>query len=185
MNYFNPIDNVFKERAWYSDLEQQYLHLFETYEGEITERSYYSKGQILRGIECGKGWKVPVEQLLKSLNFHLEHNCTIQNPDKESKIKYIKDPNASIKIFQIKEKFGDVRCYVQANSERLQRLVDCEVAKLEARCELTCEGCGAVGVDFISSRSGWITCLCPDCKNSYTSGQLDFDHYLRSLEKRR
>lgn len=186
MNHFNPLDdNILDRPSRYSDLEQENIHLFEVYDGEVTERSFYSKGQILRGIECGIGWKKPVEQLLSALNFHLKNNCYIENPDKESSKKYIKDPNASIKIFQIKQKFGDVRCYVQANSERLQRLVDCEVAKLEARCELTCEGCGAVGLDFISSRSGWVVCLCPDCKNNYISGQLDFDHYLRSLEKRR
>ncbi len=31
------------QRSWYSELEQQYIHLFEVYEGEETERSYYKK----------------------------------------------------------------------------------------------------------------------------------------------
>ena len=180
---FNPIDSFMsKGLPWHSELEQEYIHLFEVYEGEETERSYYKKGQILRGIECGVGWKIPVERLLKSLDFHLKNNCYIENPDKDSYRKYIKDPEASIKIFQIKQKFGDARCYAQANSERLQRHVDMCVAAFEARCEYTCEGCGKVGKDFIrKNEHGWIHCLCDDCI-SYNNEQLNFDHYLRSVE---
>lgn len=186
---FNPEDGNIIERkvkesqSWHTELEQKYIHLFETYEGEETEKSYYKKGQILRGIECGKGWEKPVKQLLKALDFHLNKNCYIPNPDPDGEHKYIKDPNAYIKIFQIKEKFGEVRCYAQANSDGLQRLVDKCVAKLEARCELTCEGCGAVGLDFISSRSGWVVCLCSNCRENNSGSQLDFDYYLRMKEK--
>lgn len=184
MNHFNPLDNNILDRpSRYSDLEQENIHLFEVYDGEVTERSFYSKGQILRGIECGIGWKKPVEQLLSALNFHLKNNCYIENPDKESSKKYIKDPNASIKIFQIKEKFGDARCYVQASNSRLQNLVDQEVAKFEARCELTCEGCGAVGKEFISTCNGWVSCLCEDCKSINSGRQLTFDDYLWEIER--
>jgi hypothetical protein len=183
MKFFNPLDeNLFFERSWYSKLEEENIHLFETYEGEETENSYYKKGQILRGIECGKGWVKPVEQLLHSFNFHLKNNCYIENPDKDSEKKYIKDPNASIKIFQIKQKFGRVRCYAEANSIKLQKLVDEEISKLEARCELTCESCGKVGEDFISTRNGWVSCICEDCRNKYNRDQLTFDDYLRSLD---
>ena len=175
-------DQINNQRSWYSELEQRYIHLFEVYEGEETERSYYKKGQVLRGIECGVGWKEPVERLLKSLDFNLKNNCYIENPDKSSDKKYIKDPDASIKIFQIKQKFGDVRCYAQANSKELQRHVDMCIAALEARCEYTCEGCGKVGKDFIRKNAhGWIHCLCDDCI-SYNNEQLNFDHYLRSVE---
>jgi hypothetical protein len=181
---FNPIDSLMYEElpSWRSELEQEYIHLFETYEGEETENSYYKKGQVLRGIECGIGWKEPVIQLLKSLDWNLNKNCYIENPDKNSDKKYIKDPNASIKIFQIKEKFGEARCYVQANSKRLQELAELCVAKFEATCRLTCQSCGTVGKDFISKRGMWIVCLCEECKNKYNRDQLDFDDYLRSLD---
>lgn len=169
------------QRSWYSELEQQYIHLFEVYEGEETERSYYKKGQVLRGIEYGVGWKEPVERLLKSLDFNLKNNCYIENPDKSSDKKYIKDPDASIKIFQIKQKFGDARCYAQANSDKLQRYVDMCISAFEARCEYTCERCGKVGKDMIRKKDGWIHCLCDDCI-SYNNEQLNFDHYLRSIE---
>lgn len=182
---FNPEDrNIVQKRLdeerWSEKLEQQYIHLFEVYEGETTEKSYYKKGQVLRGIEVAEGWKEPTARLLKSLDFHLKHNCTIENPNKSSDKKYIKDPDASIKIFQIKEKFGDARCYVQASNSRLQNLVDQEVAKFEARCEYTCQSCGAVGKGFIRNINGWIHCSCDDCINSYDREQLTFDNYLRS-----
>lgn len=147
---------------WYEELEQKYIHLFEIYEGETTETSYYKNGDVLRGIECGKGWRKPVERFLESCQWHLDHNATKQKEDGV----WEKDPDAKIEIFQIKNKFGSVRCYAKSNNKRIDELLDCEIAKLEARCELTCECCGFVG-EF--EKPGRTSC-CPECNKKYKEG---------------
>lgn len=129
------------EISWNEKLEQEYIHLFEVFEGETTENSYYKKGQVLRGIECGEGWIKPVKQFLDSCNFHLKHNAMRQKEDGL----WEEDPDAKIQIFQIKNKFGKVRCYAKSENQLLDCLVEKEIARLEARCELTCEACGFVG----------------------------------------
>jgi len=142
---------------WAEKLEQEYIHLFEVYEGETTEKSYYKKGQVLRGIECSSGWEKHIKRFLDSCNWHLEHNAM---KEKEDGL-WEKDPDAKIQIFQIKNKFGYVRCYAKSNNARLDALVDQEIAKLEARCELTCEACGFVG-EF--ERGQRYSSVCPDCR---------------------
>jgi hypothetical protein len=144
---------------WIDELHEKYKHLFETYEGEVTDKSYYQSGQVLRGIEVGEGWKRHVKVFLETLEWHTKHN---RRDDKDN----------VIKIFQIKEKFGDCRCYVTA-PELINDMVQQAVARLEGKCSLTCENCGATGnynkeKDFVEQISldnsnGWISCLCNKC----------------------
>lgn len=54
--------------SWNKKLEQKYIHLFDVYNGEETETSYYKKGDVLRGIEAGVGWKPQLRNFLKHVN---------------------------------------------------------------------------------------------------------------------
>lgn len=67
------------------------------------------------------------------------------------------------RVLQAKEKFGDLRYYVQT-SEHLSRA---EVTKIHYHIEVaevqsahTCEWCGAAGK---ARHTGWIKTLCDDC----------------------
>ena len=151
--------------TWNEELEDKYYRFFDVYEGEETERSYYKKGQILRGIECSEGWKKPVEQFLKTLEWIEDNYDYVNNPkfgiEEDEHIK-IKGNKPVIKIFQIKEKFGECRCYVTGN-QNSQGAIDRAVAKLDAICSVTCERCGKLEEDCIRRSNGWIICVCKEC----------------------
>jgi hypothetical protein len=148
-----------KRDHWARDLHQQYKHLFETYDGPESDRSYYKNGDILRGIECGKGWIVHVKELLKSLEWHRTHNVPKDKTEND------------IKIFQIKEKFGDARVYWTCNNDSIRGMIESTVGRFEGKCSITCQICGALQYGCIrASKSGWIHCSCDDCfENRYKS----------------
>ena len=154
------------EISWATKLEQEFIHLFNTFEGEETERSYYKKGEVLRGIEVGEGWSNIVEDLLRKLEWIRTHNEYIPNPEyKEGSIlnRYIPGPNAIFKIFQIKEKFGIFTCYIKTEGNETQnRQADLAVAFAEGQAILTCENCGALHKNGITGKS-WRVCHCNVC----------------------
>ena len=160
---------------WYKELEQKYIHLFEIFTGEELEGGYYKKGDVLRGIECGEGWKIPVEKYLATLEWLRHNRCHLTNPDYDPKqstdwdkrinchtIK-IKPEDNVIQIFQIKEKFGEVRAYTSGPGHMSDDLAHA-LGKLEAECYLRCQSCGALHENgVLNSKSGWLHCLCTKC----------------------
>lgn len=132
---------------WFDELHNKYHNLFDTYE---EDNDYHKKGQILRGIECGEGWKHHIINFLEALQYCQENNC------KEDE---------QIKIFQIKEKFGHVRTYVDG-PDRLMESISQYIGRLEGACDHTCESCGTMGYDMIKKHKGWIHCLCKECSNA-------------------
>lgn len=141
---------------WYDRLHNEYINLFET----IASKNPEDNGKLIpiRGIECGEGWDRHVENFLKSCIWIQEHNKPL--------IKLRDKP--SIKIFQIKEKFGECRVYaeVQNGSETQQNQLDNAIAKLEGLCSVTCQECGTLQYDCIKSNGRWIFCLCNECWNN-------------------
>jgi len=87
-------------------------------------------------FECGEGWKGIVTDLCERLE-------TLARPQ--------------LKIAQIKEKFGDLRVYVEGGDEAVHALI----REAEARSSTICEWCGAPGTKF---GNGWILTLCPACQ---------------------
>ena len=132
---------------WINELHEKYYHLFETYQEEGTEKSYYQKGDILRGIECGNGWEEPVHNFLKTLQFYYENSLK---------------QDEKIQIFQIKQKFGKVRTYV-SYPEHLQGSIENAIGRLEGECFLTCERCGELHKTGVRKNRGWLVCLCDKC----------------------
>jgi len=123
-------------KHWYDELEQKYIHLFET----------DKEGKPVRGIECGVGWARHVEDFLKSLEWQRTHNG---------------GPH-EIKIFQIKEKFGQARCYV-TYPDKVGYGVETALGAFEGKCSITCEKCGELQYDCIKNIDGWVYCLCDNC----------------------
>ena len=154
---------------WIEELHTKYKHLFDTYEDEETERSYYAKGQVLRGVECNSGWKWAIIKFLESLEWLTENRRMIPNPDynKDEKQKgvdpYIEGPKLEIKIFQIKSKFAEMRCYMTSYPDRIEGDIQNAIGKLEARTQLTCELCGHIGLDVNRSNAKWVVNICSNC----------------------
>lgn len=137
----NVITSVNEMPTWNEKLEQEYLELFET--GET--------GLPIRGIECSSGWANHVEKMLGSIKWHIQHNGRL-----------VKNQPAYVKIFQIKEKFGQLRVYYSSPDE-LTSIIDNVIAAAEGKCTLTCENCGKLEYDCIKSSGGWVQCLCDEC----------------------
>lgn len=157
------------DKQWYDELHEKYKHLFWTYEGEVFERSYYAAGQILRGIEVSESWKWIVVKFLESIEWLTENRRYMPNPDynelvqaEENNRPFIEGPKVEIKIFQIKEKFGDLRIYVDGYPKRIHGDIEYQIGKATARAELTCYGCGKI-TNELSKTRGWISFICPEC----------------------
>ena len=95
------------------------------------------------GFECGDGWF----ELLDNLSNEITEYC------KKEKIEFPE-------VFQVKEKFGGLRFYLEAyedDNDGIEKLID----TYEILSENTCELCGKPG---ILSNEGWVSCRCPKCK---------------------
>lgn len=148
-----------------TELQTKYKHLFELYEGEESNFSYYKKGQVLRGIETSYGWNSIIETLLEKIEWIRTNNIYIQNPNyisenDYSQAKYIEGPYHKIKIFQIKEKYGELRCYVsvESNSSYIKLQIEKAISFAEGQASLTCKNCGSL---FNNSKD--IICLVCNC----------------------
>lgn len=96
----------------------------------------------LFGIECGKGWEKLYAPIL---DYIAEYNK--DKPEGEQ-----------IKVHQIKEKYGELRVYLNFYTDELLKMVD----KAEDESYFTCENCGCK-TDGPKERGGWIYALCDDC----------------------
>ena len=65
--------------------------------------------------------------------------------------------NLGGKITQVKEKFGGLRIYFDADNR-----IECDkiVTEAEYKAEITCEYCGQPGK--ILNRKGWLKCCCKE-----------------------
>ncbi len=87
------------------------------------------------GFDCGEGWKGILTRLLEKLE-------ALSLP--------------RLKIVQIKQKFGELRVYVEGGDEDVFRLI----REAEGAAIVVCESCGAPGS---KTNEGRILTLCPSC----------------------
>lgn len=158
------------------EMHSRYYHLFETYEGEESERSYYKKGDILRGIETPPAWNWIVERLLESLEWIRTHNNYIPNsnfnediPPSKDNPRYIPGPFHDIKIFQIKEKFGAFECYYKYNGNEpfIKEQIEKAIGRAEGLAANCCAICGQLGDNgkpLTEKTKRWILHVCSECK---------------------
>lgn len=138
-------------------------------EFEMTEDPYrllmQDYGDVLKsGAEYGPGWIPLVRRMLDEMI---------------SALKAAGFQRSALRIMQIKEKRGTLRCYYRAPID-LERIVD----KYEDKSAVICEQCGGIG----HMRNGmYITCICDSCARKYkveesASGSLiRIGDYLRKL----
>lgn len=60
-------------------------------------------------------------------------------------------------VAQVKEKFGQLRIYLNSESEELYK----KIYEIEERSSTICETCGAPG--RIVNRGGWLRTICKPC----------------------
>ena len=99
----------------------------------------------LFGFEISSGWMGLVQPILNEIKHWNE-----TNPDKPQ-----------IKIFQIKEKFGELRFY----ADNCPDYIDDMISKAERESHKICERCGSA-TNVTTKGPGWITTLCDDCRNA-------------------
>jgi len=101
-------------------------------------KPYRSIYPISFGFECGDGW------------FDLINNLI-------TKIDEL-DVNNEVRIFQIKEKFGGLRVYIDGpGTDEIYDLIE----KAENESYKICEKCGNPGKP---NKKGWISTLCDECR---------------------
>lgn len=89
------------------------------------------------GFECGDGWFDIIYQLSK--------NITDLDPD--------------VQAVQVKEKWGELRFYINGGTNEVYDLID-EATELSLK---TCEECGT-RENVTTNDCGWVSTLCDKCR---------------------
>ena len=101
--------------------------------------------------ECHEGWVPLIEDAIR-----LVRKYNIEHPEKEP-----------LKFFQIKEKWGGLRLYL--DSYNVPKEIKEKLRELEGRSFDVCEICGtSEGVETKPSPR-WVKSLCPNCRKEYES----------------
>jgi hypothetical protein len=95
------------------------------------------------GFECGDGWFNILDQLMGSIQHHIDW--------KNKKEQVV----PQVTLDQVKEKFGTLRFYYSGGDEYIHGLV----SMAESMSAVTCETCGKPGAQ---QRGGWIRTLCEE-----------------------
>lgn len=97
------------------------------------------------GIECGDGWY----ELIDTLCEQLQTLCDDENIDAEEPFQ--------VKAFQVKEKWGGLRFYVNNGSSMMSEVI----SMAERMSRRVCYNCGSM--DRVTFTKGWIVPLCHSC----------------------
>jgi hypothetical protein len=93
------------------------------------------------GCECGDGWFDIIYQACKEM--------MKTNPPKEAG------------FFQIKEKWGSLRLYMDDATDDMREII----YDAEEKSNSVCENCGSTE-DVRKTKGGWIKTLCGQCRNN-------------------
>ena len=63
-------------------------------------------------------------------------------------------------VFQIKTKFGELRCYIKNDTGKTDAIIE----KYANICSNTCEWCGSNKNVHTKAYKGWIRTLCSNCQ---------------------
>lgn len=113
--------------------------LFEDKDGRIPINCF--------GFECDDGWFKVLKSLLQEIRDIIE-----------------RDDLKDLRVFQIKEKFGTLRFYLNFHSSSIDECIK----KAEERSETVCEECGSEEGALGKTR-GWISVLCPTCREKWNA----------------
>ncbi|PBK85294.1 hypothetical protein ARMGADRAFT_1036352 [Armillaria gallica] len=87
-----------------------------------------------QGLECGRGWEGLIRQICEELK------------------------GKDVVFSQIKEKFGQLRIYVEKGDEETLKYL----SEMEEKSAKVCEECGGAG-NLAESSYGWLFATCEEC----------------------
>ena len=100
------------------------------------------------GITCSKGWYGIIYDAINGLSKVKEDN-----------------PDCSISIAQVKEKFGQLRIYIDTEgcSKECRKKLYSVISEAENKANRTCERCGSTE-NVETKGPGWVSTLCRKCR---------------------
>lgn len=101
---------------------------------DLAERSNFR----LFNFECGDGWFALLKSGIEKIKEEYEKS------------------GLKLKVYQVKEKYGTLRFYLDQYTDAIQEIVE----EMETQSERICEECGALG--HISGLV-WVRTLCEEC----------------------
>jgi len=104
------------------------------------------------GFECGDGWFNILDQLMGSIQHHIDWN----NKNFEKGYTQYKQVT-QVTLDQVKEKFGTLRFYYTGGDDEISGMV----RMAESMSAVTCESCGNPGEQ---TQGGWIKTICKPCE---------------------
>lgn len=101
-----------------------------------------TKTAMCWGFECGDGWYDLIDVLCNNIQHHVDwYN------------KYQEEKMEQVVAFQVKEKYGGLRFYVDGGDDYILGMI----SLAESLSHRICEECGAAGK---SRGNGWVRTLC-------------------------
>jgi hypothetical protein len=143
-----------------SELEKKILEKYP----EFFEYLKDYKGPLMPiyfGFEHGDGWYFIIDSLMSTIkNIIMNYN----EYNKEEG-----EPEMTIQLHQVKEKFGTLSFYVGmgGGSDRVVNEIYGAIHLAEQQSSMVCELCGTT--ENVGTTSGWITTCCEKCFNEKTN----------------
>lgn len=111
----------------------------------------FSNGALPWGFEHGDGWCELIEALCAHINTVLHD-----------------EPDTSMAVRQVKEKFGTLRFYYRlyGASDAMAKLIGAAVDRAEEASGQICERCARSAK--VQTNAGWWSTLCPRCRADST-----------------
>lgn len=139
----------------FNEFEEKLFSKYEFYRPELPQ----TQSLICFGLEVGKGWYPLIEELSEKLNeLYLKEKEKVEI-NKQAKALLQDEEVFYFNVFQVKEKFGTLRFYVDGGTDEMHKLIN----EYEVKTEITCEMCGAPGER--TTTNGWVKTLCNTCKD--------------------
>jgi len=133
-----PTEKPARSERWDYKMMDNYPVLFQ-------DRNDRGKSLMYFGACCDDGWRKIVEDLTEAI----------------AKV----DTQHIVRVFQIKEKFGTLRYYVNfdTKNEGLWKTVNDLVSSAEKLTATTCEICGQPGILCVKKDGYWYKTVCSSC----------------------
>jgi len=107
------------------------------------------------GFECGEGWYPIIEEAFDKM----------ENAINEMPIQEKLDFKENFEIFQVKEKLGGLRIYVNMHTDEINKII----TEAEEKAEKTCEICGKPGK--LRDIHRWLSTMCDEDYNKKIIGE--------------